>query len=402
MQDEYLSIKIPFDLSLLPPDSFLVGGVVRDAILNRQRFPLDLDFVLPINAVNTAKNIAKKYHAGFVVLDAKRQIARVVLKNATLDFAQREGDSLENDLRRRDFTINAIAYDPFTETIFDPLNGKLDLEKRTLKMISEDNLQDDPLRLLRAYRQAAQLNFSIENNTQKTIQNLAPLLKKVAPERIRVELDYLLINDKLGNHYLNLAYQDKLIEPWFKNSSEQQFKLLDKIDVLTKKISQNYPEYQDQKNWNYLAKITCLFSQNLEMAEQNLMELKYSRSVIRNVVTTLNNLPKLINHPNMSLRDQYFLFLDLKDVFPVFALLASLKMGDTTIIEPLLQRYFNPNDPVAHPKSLVTGHDLIRELKIKPSPELGKLLTEIAIAHIEGKIKTDSEALAFAKNMINK
>ncbi len=402
MNNEQLLIKIPFDLSLLPPDTFLVGGAVRDAILNREKKTIDLDFVLPINAVNTARNIAQKYHAGFVILDSERQIARVVLKDATLDFAQQEGDSLDTDLRRRDFTINAIAYNPFEQKIFDPLNGKIDLENRSLKMISETNLKDDPLRLLRAYRQAAQLNFKIENNTEKTVAKLAPLLKKVAPERIKTELDYLLTSNKLGNYYLTLAYQNELIKPWFKNSSEPQFHLLDKIDLFTEKISENYPEYKNNDNWNYLAKIACLVSQNPEIAEQDLIDLKYSRYVIRNVVASLTNLPKIINQQEMSLRQQYFLFLDLKDVFPVFALLASVLVGNLTTIASLLHRYFNPADPVAHPKPLITGNDLIRELDIKPSPKIGKLLTEIAIAHIEGKIKTVSQAYLLAKNILNK
>ncbi|MDA0867583.1 MAG: CCA tRNA nucleotidyltransferase, partial [Cyanobacteria bacterium] len=113
----------PFDLSLLPPSAHLVGGSVRDALLGRTADYLDLDFVLPEAAVETARTIARRHGAGFVVLDATHQIARVVFDQATVDFAQQVGDTLTEDLHRRDFTVNAIAYHPHTEKIFDPLRG---------------------------------------------------------------------------------------------------------------------------------------------------------------------------------------------------------------------------------------------------------------------------------------
>jgi len=112
--------NLPFSLELLPQPAYLVGGAVRDALLGRSREYLDLDFVIPNQAVQTARKIAREYKAGFVLLDAERQIARVVFKHATVDFAQQEGTSLETDLQRRDFTVNAIAYNPYTNEIIDP------------------------------------------------------------------------------------------------------------------------------------------------------------------------------------------------------------------------------------------------------------------------------------------
>jgi len=103
-----LSRNWPFNLEWLPQPAYLVGGAVRDAILGRRCEYLDLDFVLPDSAVKTARAIAKRCKAGFV-LDAERQIARVVFKQATADFAQQEGPSLDLSLQRRDFTVNAIA-----------------------------------------------------------------------------------------------------------------------------------------------------------------------------------------------------------------------------------------------------------------------------------------------------
>ncbi|MCL2933818.1 MAG: CCA tRNA nucleotidyltransferase, partial [Trichodesmium sp. MAG_R03] len=109
----------PFDGKMLPQTVYLVGGSVRDALLKRKTEYLDLDFIILEQAVNIARNIASKYQAGFVVLDEERKIARVVFKGATVDFAEIEGNSLEEDLWRRDFTINAIAYNPFTDELID-------------------------------------------------------------------------------------------------------------------------------------------------------------------------------------------------------------------------------------------------------------------------------------------
>ncbi|MFM6282231.1 MAG: CCA tRNA nucleotidyltransferase, partial [Dolichospermum sp.] len=184
----------PFSLEYLPQPVYMVGGAVRDGILGRIREYMDLDFIIPLNAVQVAKKIAQRYQAGFVLLDAERQIARVVFPRATVDFAQQEGESLITDLYRRDFTINAIAFNPHTQEIIDPFTGSKDIESGILRMISPVNLQNDPLRLMRAYRQAAQLDFTIEPVTQDTIRRFATSINQVAAERVRVEIGYLLVS----------------------------------------------------------------------------------------------------------------------------------------------------------------------------------------------------------------
>ncbi|MEO0768333.1 MAG: CCA tRNA nucleotidyltransferase, partial [Cyanobacteria bacterium J06649_4] len=166
----------PVPLEALPTEAYLVGGSVRDQLMDRQATYLDLDFVLPQRAVETASDLAKTCNAGFVVLDEERNIARVVFEQVTVDFAQQQGASIESDLRRRDFTINAIAYHPHNKTLIDPLGGAADITAQILRMVSYRNLAADPLRLMRAYRQAAQLGFRVESTTQQAIKELAPKL----------------------------------------------------------------------------------------------------------------------------------------------------------------------------------------------------------------------------------
>ncbi len=400
---------LPFSRDFLPQDTCLVGGVVRDAFLGRKGNYLDLDFVVPENSVETAKQIACHYNGGFVILDAQRQIARVVFPQATLDFALQEGDCLETDLKRRDFTINAIAYDLRQQKIIDPLGGIQDLERKIIRMISPENLKDDPLRLLRGYRQSAQLNFTIEPKTRKTIRSLAGLLKKIAAERVQTELNYLLACS-LGNTWLKSAWEDGLIPIWFEQVDKSKIAELEAVEKTGHFLTLTYPGFGDRCNqWLALAKLATLVSSDISTAEFELERLKYSRSHIRAVLGTIKNLNYLETlTDSMSLREQYFFFLEVKKIFPIIAVKAIAKfyfprekatgISKSTILS-LVEKYLNPKDPVVYPTSLVTGNDLIRELNIKPSPAIGKLLTEIKIAQIEGKISNIDEAIEFAQNL---
>ncbi|AUC62368.1 tRNA nucleotidyltransferase (CCA-adding enzyme) [Cyanobacterium sp. HL-69] len=400
---DFLRQVLPFDLDLLPPDAFLVGGVVRDALLHRRRDYIDLDFVLPHGAIQTAKFIANKYGAGFVVLDAGREIARVVFPSATVDFARQEGDCLVDDLYRRDFCLNAIALNLYTEEIVDPLEGQKDLEKGIIRMVSPKNLEDDPLRILRAYRQASQLGFKITPDTRKTLQKLAPLLSRVAAERVKSELDYLL-QSKNGCHWLQLAYEDNILSHWLANITSESIVNLLKIDLILSNLAQKYTPFQNlSSEFLGLAKLSCLTSNVPELVQEELINLKCSKNEIKTVTTIIKYLPKLLNFNfNTTLREQYFFFLHVGDTFPLIAFraIASNPENKSTIYQ-LTERYFNQNDLVAHPQSLITGNDLINELNFKPSPLIKEILIEVQIAHLENKINNKQEALIFAQKYCN-
>ncbi|MBE9201810.1 MULTISPECIES: CCA tRNA nucleotidyltransferase [unclassified Nodularia (in: cyanobacteria)] len=407
----------PFSLEWLPKPAYIVGGAVRDALLGRTREYLDLDFIIPSGAVAVAEAIARHYHAGFVLLDAQRQIARVVFPQATADFAQQEGDSLETDLHRRDFTINAIAYNPHTQEIIDPLQGRADLEQGILRMVSPANLKDDPLRLMRAYRQAAQLEFTIEPKTQAIIQTLASHIAEVAAERVRVEINYLLANAQ-GTFWLTKAAENGLLAPLFQNATPQSFEKLAKVDTVAAIIAQNWPQLSGElqqsvrdtvkTTWLGIAKLACLVHPQPEVAKIELQALTYSQAEVKAVTTALKLFPQL-KSASMSVRDQYFFFQEAGNVFAATIILAliennlvSAMPGDQSlhVYAPLISRYLNPDDLVAHPTKLVSGDDLILALTIEPSPVIRKLLTEIAVAQAEGKISTPEQAIAWARNLL--
>ena len=392
----------PFSLDFLPKPAYMVGGAVRDAILERTREYVDLDFVLPAHAVSVARQIATHYRAGFVLLDPERQIARVVFPQATVDFALAVGESLEIDLHRRDFTMNAVAYNPHTQEFIDPLQGCTDIQQGILKMISPANLEDDPLRLLRAYRQAAQLGFTIEPATQDAIRSLASNITKVAAERVRVELGYML--SPQGNAWIALAWEDGLLKPFFKYATKESFTLLAAIDSAASQLKlesllQKYVRDTVKTTWLGIAKLACLVNSEPAVAEIELQQLTYSRAEIKATTTALKLSPQL-QIPQLSLREQYFLFQEAGFVFPTIVVLAVARGILVEAIAPLTDRYLNPDDLVAHPTPLLSGKELIIALKIPASPLVGKILTEISVAQIEGKVSTPEEAIAFARHIV--
>ena len=385
------------NLNELPDDAYLVGGSVRDAVLQRVKFPLDLDFILPRKAIATAKKLANLYQAGFVVLDEAREIARVVFKQGTLDLARQEGTSLEVDLQRRDFTINAIAYNIKSQQLVDPLGGLADLKQGILRMVAVQNLEDDPLRLLRAYRQAAQLNFTIEAETINAISDRAALLETIAAERVRAELDYIFTAPE-GNKWLAAALENGLLDYWLPHQKVN----LEHLQRITEGIKFCQESGLEQAELTIIAKLSALVSTDVELAEAELVNLKYARHQIKAIVKTVRYLPQLQQmSQGMTLAEQYFWFLKVKDIFPILIARAIASDTPKQIIEPLIKRYLDPNDLVAHPRCLVTGNDLMRELDLKPSRLIGELLTKIQIAQIESEIATPQQAIDFAKSKLS-
>ncbi len=400
----------PFDGRMLPRPVYLVGGSVRDALLKRKREYLDLDFIILDQAVSIARNIAKKYQAGFVVLDAERKIARVVFKGTTVDFAEIEGDSLEEDLWRRDFTINAIAYNPFTDEFIDLFNALKDLQDGIIRMVKSANLREDPLRLLRAYRQAAQLGFVISPETQTTIGEFAPLLTQVAAERVQTELGYLLSHPQ-GMVWIEKAWKNGLLSDYFPAATEN-LEIGKKVEVVVEQLEKNWSNLEvelatgvrDTVKTSLLAiaKLAILVNPDPEKAEVELMRLKYSNAEIRSTIAVIKGLAKLseIEITQMSVRQQYFFFQEIGKNFPALAVVAVAKGISREQINCLIKRYINPDDPVAHPTPLLNGNDLITALKLSKGPIVGQLLTEIKIARAEENIFTKSEAIKLAEKLI--
>ena len=175
------------------PPVYLVGGAVRDALLGRASH--DLDFATGGDALQLARSVANTLQGAFYVMDAKRGTARVILGDTELDFARFRGGDLLDDLRERDFTINAMALPvgaPNAGAIIDPLGGQNDLAAGLIRATGPAAIHQDPIRGLRAVRQAAQLGFSILPHTRALVRAAAGQLPSVSTERIRDEFMRLL------------------------------------------------------------------------------------------------------------------------------------------------------------------------------------------------------------------
>jgi poly(A) polymerase len=185
------------------PTVYLVGGAVRDALINRPTH--DLDFCLEGEAIKTARQVAGALtHSGeaiikvdFFPLDSERDTGRVLVTNedgsrTTMDFAAFRGADLEADLASRDFTLNAIALNLKDDSLHDPLGGAMDLKEKRLRACSPSAFLDDPVRILRGVRLAANFGFHILPETRTAMKDAAGQLGKVSPERMRDELFRIL------------------------------------------------------------------------------------------------------------------------------------------------------------------------------------------------------------------
>ena len=189
------------------PDLFLVGGVVRDLLLGRT--PKDVDLACK-DAKKFACSLAKGKNMAIVAMEKKpdEPTFRIVDRNdpgRVLDIAELRGSTIDEDLYRRDFTINAIAMkvqkNGQPETIIDPANGKKDIAEKRIRSVSKEVFESDPLRILRAYRFAAQLEFAIDQSTRIEIQAGIALLAQVSAERIVSELLFIL-NEPSGSKFI--------------------------------------------------------------------------------------------------------------------------------------------------------------------------------------------------------
>ena len=180
--------------------SYLVGGVLRDVLLERST--ADIDITVEGDALEVAHKIATVLGGRYVLLDEINRVGRVILVNGKgrweLDFSTLKGN-IEQDLAQRDFTVDAMAVDlnrlgkeQIDIQLIDPFNGWNDLQRGVIRVVAETAFESDAVRLLRAVRLAAELGFTIDNETETLIRRYSHLIANVAGERIREELLRLL------------------------------------------------------------------------------------------------------------------------------------------------------------------------------------------------------------------
>ncbi|MBN2466332.1 CCA tRNA nucleotidyltransferase [candidate division WOR-3 bacterium] len=167
---------------------FLVGGTIRDILLGRE--PTDFDLAVSGSGIDFAAAFARKVRGSLVILSEPDDEARVVYqRRITFDFNGYGDRTIEDDIRRRDFTANALAVEILRDGVGDLLDivaGRKDIAERLLRPVTEDSLRHDPLRLLRAIRIALELDFRIDESVFDLGRSIT--LRETAPERIGAEL----------------------------------------------------------------------------------------------------------------------------------------------------------------------------------------------------------------------
>ncbi|MEE2953560.1 MAG: HD domain-containing protein [Bacteroidota bacterium] len=214
-------------------ETYVIGGFVRDILLNRLSENLDIDFVCVGNGEKLAKLVTSKLENSSIKIFKNFGTAHITYNNRNYEFVGArkesyrlnsrkpivENGSLEDDQKRRDFTINAMAIS-LNKTnygeLIDPFNGQNDLINKVIRtpLKAKDTYSDDPLRMMRAIRFASQLNFKIETESKKAITENANRLEIISQERITEELNKIIMSEKpsIG---INLLSETKLLNMFF-------------------------------------------------------------------------------------------------------------------------------------------------------------------------------------------
>ncbi len=393
---------------LLPTDTYLVGGFVRDYLLGKRA--QDIDLTVKGNAKELAQRVAKELGGHLFSFKKENLPLGEVYTVVTpygfrLDITPFEG-TIEGELSRRDFTINAIAWrlEDFLrgeENFIDPFGGREDLKKGLVRAVEFGNLIADPLRLFRAYRFAHTLNFKIEPATRDFILQNLELLKTVPPERVLNEFLKALKGENFPKLY-RLLGEDGVLEILLGERVETKH-LLELSERLNRVLSSDYPRnlrrLLNAKGETFLGE----FPEEVLLKVVPLLYLspkgewlnrypfgekakKYLRSTLEGV-EILKSLPKGVW--------ERYLYLKRfeKYLFPIGVWAKALDLSEE--FEQLLNFYGKVYKRYSKP--LLDGKEVINLLGIKPSPLVGKILEELVKAQLEGKVKTKEQAEEFVK-----
>jgi tRNA nucleotidyltransferase/poly(A) polymerase len=329
-------------LASLPPHSEVIGGAIRDLLLGVEPADVDVECDEPLSC---ASRLGKVITLGRGDL----QVYRVVLGDRVYDFSQR------TDLGRRDFTMNAIALDLTTGEQRDPYDGAADIRRRLVRMINPNNLQDDPLRMLRAVRLAVQFDFAIDEDTITAIRRRAARIVTVAAERVTYELHTIFSMNQF-RRAVALLHETGLDEPLFGYAFDAQRYHADNLSLA--------------------AAYALLVRDPRTFAEH----WRWSDALLRQVLT-LQRLPR--GYDTIALWDA----------------------GEETARQlPALFRAIG-REPIVIPdifaiRSLLDGNEIAALTGIEAGPRLGAIKRALLEAQLRGEVRTREEAEKFVREQV--
>ncbi len=365
-------------------DIHIVGGYVRD-LLCRGTHSRDIDFVVKKGLRKLARHIAQELGGTAVELRRERMIRVALEGGATLDFSLMQG-RIDEDLAKRDFTVNALAWSPASGLI-DPLNGLRDIEKGIIRAVSRQSLRSDPLRALRAYRFSAELSWPIEQKTRQLIRAMSSRLARCASERITLEF-FKLLNSETPEKALGEALSDgvlKQIIPLNNNKLALNIKLLSKLRGKLEKSHLKYylREYSQGLDRRGLLRLDLL----MLGADADDARLSLSRSISRHLHITGRLYERFREIHRMSPPEAFELFSEADEAVYDLLVLA----GRNGRLRAEADRFFRlQKKPIASAEEIasVTG---------ATGPRLGRLIRELRRLQFEGAVKRKRDALGWLK-----
>jgi len=375
----------------LPVGTAVVGGAVRDALLGRLAPQPDLDLVVDGDAVALARSLAGRHGGSVVVLDAERSIARLVLRGWTLDLARRMGAWPEEDLWRRDFSANAIALElagaSGAPRLLDPTGGLDDLTQGRLRALAERNLLEDPLRLLRGLRLAAELDFRIEPTTWAWIRQHHRRLGEVAAERVLAELERLAAAPA-GGEGLAQVLEAQLLAAW-QGEPEPPRPQSHSLPLSTLQRLNAAEAARRGLGTSEAAEALPLARLAVLLDPATLRALKASRR-LQQMSGRLRRwwlrLEPGGNPEGLPEAERLTLQRELEEVLPALALLTAPGWAAAA-----LERWRDRHDPLYHPRPPVDGAVLQRTLNLAPGRQLGELLDHLCHERAFGRLPRDPQ-----------
>ncbi len=407
--------------------AYLVGGAVRDLLLGRPS--RDVDIVTAARPEDIARLFPRSVPVGAafgVVLvpteGGAYHVATFRREGPYLDGRRPafvEYATLEEDVRRRDFTVNALLYDPVGEAVIDLVGGREDLAARHIRTVGnpEERFAEDHLRMLRAVRLAAELDFTISEETIQAIRRLAPQITRVSAERVRDELLRLLISpgravglDRLRESGLlvqilpEVAAMVGVEQPpefhpegdVFTHTRLALSHLGDPSAVLALAVllhdvgkPPTFARGPDRIRFHGHDRVGA------EMAEQICRRLRCSAEETERIVALVRDHERFWTVPQMRpARAKRFLarpdFPDLLELGRVDVLAMN---GDLSRWQQIRQAQESLTAEERRPPRLVTGDDLIAR-GYPPGPHYKEILESVLDAQLEGRVRTREEALA--------
>lgn len=367
-------------------EAYFVGGSVRDVLLQRPIHDVDIatsSYPQETKAIFERTVDVGIEHGTVLVLEngEEYEITTFRTEEAYVDYRRPSRvnfvRSLEEDLKRRDFTVNAFALDEKGQLI-DLFDGIKDLKSQTLRAVgqAEARFTEDALRIMRGFRFAAVLDFSIEPATFTAMQTHAPLLSKISVERSFIEFDRLLLAD-FWQKGLRLLLES--------GACDYLPGLVGQADKLAQLLSQSSCDFtfsNSAQAWAYL-----LLALEVDEVPAFLKRWKTSTQFQKTVDKIVSAYRKR-SQQKLTRKDCYFYGADILKWAEQLRSAQGLDV-DMAHIDDL------DRSLVIHDKHeiVVNGGLLMKALNIKAGPGLGELLKQVELAIVEGRLANEKEAI---------